>query len=254
LGGSTICSNGKVKIWDIDINENRKQTKLAIGIVPQELNIDPFFNPKESLDFQAGLFNVPKKNRITNKLLRMMNLIDKAYEYSRNLSGGMRRRLLVAKAMVHQPPILILDEPTAGVDIDLRRKLWNYFKKINSYGITIILTTHYLEEAEYLCDDIAIIHKGKIVLNGKKNELLSKIDQKVIKLTLKEQISLSQINSLNNLGEVKLLGNVCNLIYQPSKISINEILSSLKKNKIMINDLQTKDVRLEDIFLMFTNN
>ena len=180
ISGSVIKTSGKVCIWGLDIDKHRKQSKLAVGVVPQELNIDAFFTPKETLNLHSGMFNVPKNNWRTDELLDLMDLTDKAETYSRKLSGGMRRRLLVAKAMVHSPPIVILDEPTAGVDVELRQKLWSYFKKLNELGVTIILTTHYLEEAEFLCDHIAIINKGKIIANETKKSLLSKSNQKII--------------------------------------------------------------------------
>ena len=168
ISGVVIKTSGNVSIWGYDIDKERKQSKLAIGVVPQELNIDAFFTPKEMLNLHSGMFNVPKSSWISHDLLELMDLTDKASTYSRKLSGGMRRRLLVAKAMVHSPPIIILDEPTAGVDVELRQKLWENFIKLNKQGVTIILTTHYLEEAEYLCDHIAIINKGKIIANEKK--------------------------------------------------------------------------------------
>ncbi len=186
LGGTVTKDKGVLKIWGLNIDTHRKQSKLAIGIVPQELNVDAFFTPKDQLELQAGLFNVPKNERVTDYILELMELTDKANEYSRKLSGGMRRRLLVAKAMVHNPPIIILDEPTAGVDIELRQKLWNNFKKLNKQGVTIILTTHYLEEAEILCDEIAIIHKGKIVANDNKKNLLKLIDKKILIMRFEE--------------------------------------------------------------------
>ena len=178
LGGLVKKNSGEVNVCGINIDKDIKLSKFKIGIVPQELNIDAFFTPKDQLELQAGLFNVPKKDRVTDYILELMELTDKANEYSRKLSGGMRRRLLVAKAMVHNPPIIILDEPTAGVDIELRQKLWNNFKKLNKQGVTIILTTHYLEEAETLCNEIAIIHRGKIVANDNKKNLLKLIDKK----------------------------------------------------------------------------
>ena len=179
LGGTTTKDTGKIKIWGLNIDTHRKQSKQAIGIVPQELNIDAFFTPKDQLELQAGLFNVPKKQRVTDYILELMELTEKANSYSRNLSGGMRRRLLVAKAMVHNPPIIILDEPTAGVDIELRRGLWDFLIDINNAGTTIILTTHYLEEAENLCKNIAIIDEGKIIENTSMNQLLKQLDSQV---------------------------------------------------------------------------
>ena len=252
IGGTVIKSEGVVKIWDIDIDSNRKQSKMAVGVVPQELNIDAFFTPREQLELQAGLFNVPKKDRITEKILEIMELTSKANAYSRTLSGGMRRRLLVAKSMVHNPPIIILDEPTAGVDVELRKKLWDNFKKLNSLGVTIILTTHYLEEAESLCDEIAIIHKGEIVVKGAKKTLLSKVDKKIVKIIFEKKISPKFFHKLKSLGKIKLKDQYCEIHYVPSKTSIDDIISFLKKNKIKILDLKTRDVTLEDIFLMLT--
>lgn len=178
ISGVVIKTSGNVSIWGYDIDKERKQSKLAIGVVPQELNIDAFFTPKEMLNLHSGMFNVPKSSWISHDLLELMDLTDKASTYSRKLSGGMRRRLLVAKAMVHSPPIIILDEPTAGVDVELRQKLWENFIKLNKQGVTIILTTHYLEEAEYLCDHIAIINKGKIIANEKKKPYLLNLIKK----------------------------------------------------------------------------
>ena len=252
IGGTVIKSSGYVKVWDIDIDKHRKQSKLAIGIVPQELNFDAFFTPKEQLELQAGLFNVPKKDRITDEILDLMELTSKANAYSRTLSGGMRRRLLVAKAMIHNPPIIILDEPTAGVDVELRKKLWDNFKKLNSLGVTVILTTHYLEEAETLCDEIAIIHKGKIITKGPKKSLLSKIDKKIITIKHKTKLSSRMVDFLKTLGDVKFTKKRCEISYAPSKISIDHIINYFKKSKIEILDLKTRDVKLEDVFLMLT--
>ena len=252
IGGTVIKSEGLVKIWDINIDTNRKQSKLAVGIVPQELNIDAFFTPREQLELQAGLFNVPKKERITDKILEIMELTSKANAYSRTLSGGMRRRLLVAKSMIHNPPIIILDEPTAGVDVELRKKLWKNFKKLNSLGVTIILTTHYLEEAESLCDEIAIIHKGEIVTKGAKKTLLSKVDKKIVTIKFDINLSPKVFQKLKNLGTIKLSGQYCEIHYIPSKTSIDDIIKFLKKEKIKILDLKTREVNLEDIFLMLT--
>ena len=178
VSGVVIKTSGDVSIWGYDIDKQRKQSKLAIGVVPQELNIDAFFTPNEMLNLHSGMFSVPKSSWISRVLLDLMDLTDKASTYSRKLSGGMRRRLLVAKAMVHSPPIIILDEPTAGVDVELRQKLWKNFIRLNKQGVTIILTTHYLEEAQYLCDHIAIINKGKIIANEKKESLLTKFNKK----------------------------------------------------------------------------
>ena len=254
LGGTTNKDTGKIKIWGLNIDTQRKQSKLAIGIVPQELNIDAFFTPRDQLELQAGLFNVPKKQRVTNYILELMELTDKANEYSRNLSGGMRRRLLVAKAMVHNPPIIILDEPTAGVDIELRKKLWDNFKKLNKEGITIILTTHYLEEAETLCDEIAIIHKGKIVANDNKKNLLKLIDKKILIMKFEKSPNKKLINALNKFGDTKINKKVCIITFKPTNTTVDKILKITKSHGFTILDLQTKDANLEDVFISLTKN
>ena len=254
LGGTVTKDKGVLKIWGLNIDTHRKQSKLAIGIVPQELNIDAFFTPKDQLELQAGLFNVPKKERVTDYILELMELTDKANEYSRKLSGGMRRRLLVAKAMVHNPPIIILDEPTAGVDIELRQKLWNNFKKLNKQGVTIILTTHYLEEAETLCNEIAIIHRGKIVANDNKKNLLKLIDKKILIMRFEESLDKTLINALNKFGETKIFKKACEITFKPTNVSIDKILKVTKNHGFTILDLQTKDANLEDVFISLTQN
>jgi len=172
LAGLVVKSSGKASIWGFDIDEHPRNAKRSIGIVPQEILFDPFFTPKEALEIQAGLYGIAPEHRKTDELLAAMHLTDKANAYSRTLSGGMKRRLLVAKAMVHSPPILVLDEPTAGVDIELRRQLWDYVRKLNAEGVTVVLTTHYLEEAEELCDRIAIINHGRVVANEPTRQLV----------------------------------------------------------------------------------
>ena len=250
ISGSVIKTSGKVCIWGLDIDKHRKQSKLAVGVVPQELNIDAFFTPKETLNLHSGMFNVPKNNWRTDELLELMDLTDKAETYSRKLSGGMRRRLLVAKAMVHSPPIVILDEPTAGVDVELRQKLWSYFKKLNELGVTIILTTHYLEEAEFLCDHIAIINKGKIIANETKKSLLSKSNQKVIFITLiNDKITEKDKNFLKDIGDVKFLKDKVEIYFDPRHTSMNKIIETIYKTDLKILDLSTKSVRLEEVFV-----
>ena len=250
ISGSVIKTSGKVCIWGLDIDKHRKQSKLAVGVVPQELNIDAFFTPKETLNLHSGMFNVPKNNWRTDELLKLMDLTDKAETYSRKLSGGMRRRLLVAKAMVHSPPIVILDEPTAGVDVELRQKLWSYFKKLNDLGVTIILTTHYLEEAEFLCDHIAIINKGKIIANETKKSLLSKSNQKVIFITLvNDKITEKDKNFLKDIGDVKFLKNKVDIYFDPRHTSMNRIIETIYKTDLKILDLSTKHVSLEEVFV-----
>ena len=254
ISGAVIKSSGKVIVWGYDIDKHRKQSKLAIGVVPQELNVDAFFTPQETLNLHSGMFNVPKKSWRTDELLKLMDLSNKAKSYSRTLSGGMRRRLLVAKAMVHSPPIVILDEPTAGVDVELRQKLWKYFKKLNEQGVTIILTTHYLEEAENLCDHIAIVSKGEIVANETTNSLLAKSNKKIIKITLsKNEISTKDKNFLKNIGQIIIDENKVQLHFNPNKISTKKVIETLHKSKLDIIDLSTKDVSLEDIFIDMTN-
>jgi ABC-2 type transport system ATP-binding protein len=255
ISGVVIKTSGNVSIWGYDIDKERKQSKLAIGVVPQELNIDAFFTPKEMLNLHSGMFNVPKSSWISHDLLELMDLTDKASTYSRKLSGGMRRRLLVAKAMVHSPPIIILDEPTAGVDVELRQKLWENFIKLNKQGVTIILTTHYLEEAEYLCDHIAIINKGKIIANEKKETLLTKFNQKIIKVKINEtKISKKDMLSLQKIGSVKLLESEIEINYKLNEISMKNIIEILYKTDLDIIDLSTKEVSLEDVFINLTSN
>ncbi|MDG2457423.1 MAG: ABC transporter ATP-binding protein [Alphaproteobacteria bacterium] len=255
ISGIVFKSSGDVSVWGMDIEKERKQSKLAVGIVPQELNIDAFFTPDELLDLHSGMFNVPKALRKTKELLKLMDLSDKAKSYSRKLSGGMRRRLLVAKAMVHTPPILILDEPTAGVDVELRQKLWNHFKDLNKLGVTIILTTHYLEEAEYLCDDIAIINKGKIIANENKKSLLTKFNEKLIYIKLKKKkISDEDKISLKKIGNVKIVSDTVEITFKPNETSMNSIIKTLYNSSLDILDLSTKDASLEDVFINMINN
>ena len=250
ISGTVLKTSGRVCIWGLDIDKYRKQSKLAVGVVPQELNIDAFFTPRETLNLHSGMFNVPKNNRKTDELLKLMDLTDKAETYSRKLSGGMQRRLLVAKAMVHSPPIVILDEPTAGVDVELRQKLWSYFKKLNKLGVTIILTTHYLEEAEFLCDHIAIINNGKIIVNEKKESLLSRSNQKVIFITFtNDKVTEKDKNCLKNIGNVKIHKNKVEIYFDPKHISMNKIIETIYKTDLQILDLSTKNVRLEEVFV-----
>ena len=254
ISGTVFKTSGQVRIWDIDIDKERKQSKLAVGIVPQELNIDAFFTPYELLDLHSGMFNVPKIDRKVNQLLKLMDLSDKAKAYSRNLSGGMRRRLLVAKAMVHTPPILILDEPTAGVDVELRQKLWDHFKELNKLGVTIILTTHYLEEAENLCDHIAIINHGKIVANESKNTLLKKLNEKKIYVKLDKELSKKSEQSLKKIGTLKKNGKEIQINFRPNKISMKNVIKIIYEANLDIIDLSTKDVSLEDVFINITSS
>ena len=246
-------TSGHIDIFGMSHHENLKDVKKLMGIVPQELNIDPFFTPYELLEIQAGLFGVPKKNRRTNEILKLLALEDKSHAYARTLSGGMRRRLLIAKAMVHDPEILILDEPTAGVDVELRANLWTNINKLNNEGKTIIITTHYLHEAEELCNEIAIIDNGNLITKDTTSNIKSLIDRKQIIISLdNKSFNLNPIMGLDVECEI----NSDNLIinYKPSEISFNKILDALQLSSIQVKDLTINETKLEDVFLKLTKN
>jgi len=253
LAGTVVKTEGKVNVWGFDLDLNPRQVRASIGIVPQEINLDAFFSPRNLLELQAGLYGVPKKNRITNIILEMVALEKQADSYSRSLSGGMKRRLLIAKAMVHQPPILVLDEPTAGVDVELRKNLWENVKALNKEGVTIILTTHYLFEAQEMCDRIAIIDKGNLVALDTTQKLLDRIQTK--KITFKT-------SQLEDIKDLVLLGvdfnfkdsNTITAIYEKNSFKFDDIANILKKNNIKILDIATEDGDLEDVFIQLTNN
>jgi len=253
LGGSVIKSEGTVNVWGFDLDKNPRQVRASIGIVPQEVNIDPFFSPKKLLELQAGLYGVKKKDRITDTILKLVSLEKQANSYSRSLSGGMKRRLMVAKAMVHQPPIIILDEPTAGVDVDLRKKLWENVRSLNKKGVTIILTTHYLEEAEKMCDRIGILSHGELVALDTTKNLLNKIQTKIVNFTTDKKPNINE----NDLESLKVISNengkLC-VSYEKSKINIDQIISHLNSQNIKIFDISTDDGDLEDVFLRLTKN
>ncbi len=250
LGGLVKKNNGEVFICGLDIDKFTKKSKFKIGIVPQELNIDPFFTPKELLELQAGLYGIPKKFRKTESILRNVGLYEQKDAYSRTLSGGMRRRLLVAKALVHSPEMLILDEPTAGVDVDLRKSLWNYIKKINFEGTTICLTTHYLEEAENLCDNITIINSGKIIKDDTKKNLLNIISNKTVSFSLTSKIIIPEIlkKYKANVKDDQLIIN-----YDKNIISLKSIIDILTLNKIEFKEINTYESDLEDVFIKLVN-
>ncbi|AEA80786.1 ABC transporter, ATP-binding protein [Candidatus Pelagibacter sp. IMCC9063] len=253
LGGTVIKSNGLVNVWGFDLDLNPRQVRASIGIVPQEINVDPFFTPKKLLDIQAGMYGVAKKDRITDKILELTSLTDKADSYMRSLSGGMKRRLLLAKAMVHQPPILILDEPTAGVDVDLRQKLLENVKELNKQGVTIILTTHYLQEAEELCDRIAIINHGKIVALDKTENLLAEIHLKKIKFKVKNFKNIG--DKLDDHLKIKYLkNNQISVKYDKTISNIENIIFKIKEKGLEIEDIMTEDADLEDVFIKLTKN
>jgi len=253
LGGSTFKTSGSVNVWGFDLDKNPRQVKASIGIVPQEVNIDPFFNPKQLLELQAGLYGVKKKERITDTILNLVSLDAQANSYSRSLSGGMKRRLLVAKALVHQPPIIILDEPTAGVDVELRNRLWENVKSLNKQGVTVILTTHYLYEAEEMCDRIAIINNGSLVALDSTENLLKRIKTKIVKFTLDKKIEIKN-DSLTSLKLINYDENILTISYEKSKININEVISFINMKKANIIDMSTDDGKLEDVFIRLTNS
>jgi ABC-2 type transport system ATP-binding protein len=253
LAGLVNKTSGHAKVWGCDTETDERRARSAIGVVPQELNLDPFFTPREILEVQAGLYGVPKSERRTDEILEALGLGDKAHAYARTLSGGMRRRLLVAKAMVHSPPVLVLDEPTAGVDIELRRQLWTYVKGLNEAGTTVLLTTHYLEEAEALCDRIAIIDRGKLVAHDETRTLLAKMDSKILTVTLDR--SIASVPDLL-LPFAPTLADERRLVFQykPSQTTVGDILGGLQNAALGVVDLSTEEADLEDIFLRLTSD
>jgi len=246
LGSLVKKDSGNINICNLNIDSETKQSKFKIGIVPQELNIDPFFTPYELLELQAGLYGIRKTKRKTDEILENVGLIDQKNSYARTLSGGMRRRLLVAKALVHSPEMLILDEPTAGVDVDLRKSLWNYIKKINKLGTTICLTTHYLEEAEELCDRITILNNGKVIKDDTKNNLLKIISNKTVLFQIDSEIFIP--NELKKFNP-KIENSNLKITYDKNTTSLKEIIDILNKNKISFQEINTFESDLEDIFL-----
>ena len=253
LGGSVIKTSGEVNVWGFNLDKNPRQIKASIGIVPQEVNFDPFFSPKKLLELQAGLYGIKKKDRITDTILKLVSLQDQANSYARSLSGGMKRRLLVAKAIVHQPPIIVLDEPTAGVDVDLRKTLWENLRSLNNQNVTIILTTHYLEEAEKMCDRIGILNKGELVALDTTKNLLERIQTKIVNFTTDKKSNLTE----ESLESIKIISNDQNKLvvsYEKSKINIDKIILKLKEQNIKILDISTDDGDLEDVFLRLTKS
>tara|TARA_A100001015_G_scaffold162133_1_gene180217 strand:+ start:5475 stop:6479 length:1005 start_codon:yes stop_codon:yes gene_type:complete len=251
LAGTVMKTSGQVSVWGADLDTNPRQVRANIGIVPQELNIDAFFTPRELLEFNAGLYGVPRAERRTDEILAMVELGDKAHAYARTLSGGMRRRLLVAKAMVHQPPVLVLDEPTAGVDVSLRQKLWDNIRDLNASGVTIVLTTHYLEEAQALCDQIAILDKGRILTSQSTSALLSSTGRKDVTIALPSGAPACWPDKLAALSTEVKEGQVI-FSFDPRILSVGDILTCLIQNKIEIGDVSTGEPDLEDIFLEMT--
>jgi len=248
LAGTVIKTSGEVNVWGFSLDKNSRQVRASVGIVPQEVNLDPFFSPRKLLELQAGLYGIKKKDRITNQILKLVSLEKQADSYARSLSGGMKRRLLMAKALVHQPPIIFLDEPTAGVDVELRKNLWKNVRLLNSQGVTIILTTHYLEEAEEMCDRIAILNKGNIVALDSTKNLLKRIQTKIVTIKMDKKIEIKD----NDLESLKIISNSENQIsvsYEKSKFNIEKLINLINKKGIQIIDLSTDDGDLEDVFL-----
>ena len=253
LAGTVIKSSGQVNVWGFDLDKNPRQVRASVGIVPQEVNLDPFFSPRKLLELQAGLYGIKKKDRITDTILKLVSLEKQANSYARSLSGGMKRRLLMAKALVHQPPIVFLDEPTAGVDVELRQNLWKNVRSLNNQGVTIILTTHYLEEAEEMCDRIAILNKGSVVALDSTKNLLDRIQTKKVTFKTNKKININE----GDLESLKILSNSENEIrvsYEKNKVNIDDLMNLIKKNNAQIKDISTDDGDLEDVFLRLIKN
>ena len=253
LGGTVTKTSGSVNVWGFNLDKNPRQVKASIGIVPQEVNLDAFFSPHKLLELQAGLYGIKKKDRITDLILKMVALEDKANAYSRSLSGGMKRRLLIAKAMVHQPPILILDEPTAGVDVELRNILWKNVKELNKEGVTIILTTHYLLEAQEMCDRIAIIDKGNLVALDTTQKLLERIQTKKINFTVKD-VDINKSLLIKGIKLKIISKNLISATYEKGSLDFREIINYLNQNEIKIEDISTEEGDLEDVFVQLTKH
>ena len=253
LAGTTIKTSGEVNVWGFNLDKNPRQVRASIGIVPQEVNVDPFFTPKNLLELQAGMYGIRKKERITDTILKLVSLEKQAESYTRALSGGMKRRLLVAKALVHKPPIIILDEPTAGVDVELRNNLWDNVKQLNKNGVTIILTTHYLHEAEEMCDRIGILNKGNLVALDTTKNLLKKIQTKIVKFLIDKKVSIDN-SSLKSINVLSSETNELTVSYEKNALNISEIINFINDQNIKIFDISTDDGDLEDVFIRLTKN
>ena len=253
LAGTVIKNSGKINVWGYDLDENPRQVRSSIGIVPQEVNLDAFFSPKNLLELQAGLYGIKKEDRITDTILKLVSLEKQANSYARSLSGGMKRRLLIAKAMVHRPPILVLDEPTAGVDVQLRQNLWSNVKALNKQGVTIILTTHVMYEAQEMCDRIAILNKGNLVKLDTTYNLLDSIKTKKIIFKVKK---INKIN-LDNLNGIKFsyqTNNEITALYERKKHKIDQIINKVKNAGMEIYDISTDEGNLENVFIDLTKS
>lgn len=252
LAGMVQKTSGQASIWGFDIDANPRNAKASIGIVPQEIMFDPFFTPFETLELFAGLYGVPKEKRRSMELLKAVRLDDKADAYARTLSGGMKRRLLVAKAMVHSPPVIVLDEPTAGVDIELRQQLWEYVVELNNQGTTVVLTTHYLEEAEQLCDRIAIINHGKLIANKPTKELVGMAREKAVVLTLDRDVAAAPKHDAFEKAEL-VADRTVEITYNKDRMNAGEVLAAVQGLGLGIIDVTTKEADLEDVFLSLTS-
>ena len=253
LAGTVIKSSGRVDVWGYDLDQNPRQVRSSIGIVPQEVNLDAFFSPKKLLELQAGLYGIPKKDRITNTILKLVSLENQANSYARSLSGGMKRRLLIAKAMVHRPPILVLDEPTAGVDVELKQNLWNNVRALNKQGVTIILTTHLMYEAQEMCNRIAILNKGNLVKLDTTNNLLDSIKTKKIIFKVKKIIEINSQN-LNGIKFSYKPNNEITATYERKEHKIDEIINKVKNAGMEIYDISTDEGNLENVFIDLTKS
>ncbi len=250
LAGLCQKTSGRAAIWGRDIDERPRDARAALGVVPQELAADVFFTPKEALEVQAGLYGVPKEKRRTDELLAALGLTDKADAYVRQLSGGMKRRLMVAKALTHNPPVLILDEPTAGVDVELRRQLWAYVRRLNAEGVTILLTTHYLEEAQELCDTIAIVNRGEVVACEPTPQLLSRLDTRAVVVTPEEPLTVAP--ELKGFETKLRAGGGFAVTYRTGQSSVEQVLAAVRAAGLHIKDIVTEDPDLEDVFMALT--
>jgi ABC-2 type transport system ATP-binding protein len=251
LAGLVVKTAGTAEVWGFDIDRHPRNAKASLGVVPQELLFDAFFTAFETLELQAGLFGVPKEKRRTMELLEKVRLADKAHVYSRTLSGGMKRRLLIAKALVHNPPVVILDEPTAGVDIELRQMLWAYVRELHAAGTTVVLTTHYLEEAEELCDRIAIVNHGRIVADSDTKSLLAQAREKRVLVTVADDIST--VPAVDGVTRVELLDSRrLDILYDKGTVQAGAILARLQAAGLSIVDVTTREADLEDVFLELT--
>lgn len=254
LAGLVTKSSGLVHVWGLDMDVNPRNARAHLGIVPQELNLDPFFTPREAVELQAGFYGIAPRKRRTMEILSAVGLDDKADAYARSLSGGMRRRLLVAKALVHNPPILILDEPTAGVDISLRQSLWAYVRKLNAQGTTVILTTHYLEEAQELCDRVAIINHGQIVADEDKHQLLGRFTKRKMIITIESSVTPDWLPKhekadfrINSYGQLVVH-------YDSQHVHATDIIQMVGEKNIVIKDLEVTGADLEEVFLALTTD